>query len=166
MIRIISMRKYNLKIYTAAIYFCVMTLVYGCAGNYGHIRRDPSVSEAFVTNQLPTDYRYYYNGVITYPYAIVGIDPQYFVDGKTWRNVDPASEEFKDMTKRVWQDYEHDLYGAHILDPDGKGVGIWFSSVRFVSIRFAADNRVVISLDLSTYLGGPEDGSGDIRTPE
>jgi hypothetical protein len=50
--------------------------------------------------------------------------------------------------------------GAIIMDPDGEKAGVYFSSLRFVSIKFKPENQVMVMLD-TTFLWGPD----EIRTP-
>jgi hypothetical protein len=60
----------------------------------------------------------------------------------------------------MWDDYSQIREyprGAVIVDPDGEKVGVYFSSIRFVSINFKPENQVVVMLDTSVILGGPDD---------
>jgi hypothetical protein len=46
-------------------------------------------------------------------------------------------------------------FGAHILDPKGNNIGIWYSGIWWAAIRFDVDNRIVIMPDLTAIVGGP-----------
>ena len=37
-----------------------LTLIAGCTANYGSLKRDAEVQQAFESNQVPMDYKYYY----------------------------------------------------------------------------------------------------------
>ena len=70
------------------------------------------------------------------------------------------TEDFKVATSRMWDDYSQVRKyprGALIMDPAGEKVGVYFSSIRFVSIDFKPENRVQLLLDTSVYRGGPDD---------
>ena len=77
-----------------------------------------------------------------------------------WRELDADTEDFDVATSRMWEDYSQVRYyarGATILDPAGERVGVYFSSIRFVSIHFKPNNRVQLVLDTSVVRGGPDD---------
>jgi hypothetical protein len=137
----------------------LLTLVFlitltGCAGSYGRIKRDAEVTNAFESNQVRSDYTYYYYGFDTRPYAIIGVNPKYDAGSKMWREVDPQSEAFKKMTFWIWEAYDYYPYGAHILDPAGDKVGLWFSSIRIVAIKFVGENRIMV-MPHTPFLYGP-----------
>ena len=136
----------------------------GCAGNYGSFMRDEQVAQAFKTNQLPTQYKYFYNAHHNLTYAILGIDPKYKLESQFWREVEPNTEEFKQIWSRVWEDYNRYTYGANLIDPAGNTVGVWYSAVNTASLRFYEDNEVEVLLH-SPFLWGPdgEDFGGGFR---
>jgi len=43
------------------------------------------------------DYKYYYYGRTNMPYAIVGIDRDYHMQSRVWREVDHDTDQFKKM---------------------------------------------------------------------
>ncbi len=142
--------------------FCVIigalilsTLVSGCFQNYGRIKRNPEVTQAFQNNQITQNYKYYYYGLTNWPYAIVGIDPAYHMRSKVWREVDPNTEQFKKMVFWAWGDYYlPSTLGADILSPTGEKVGVWYSSIWFVAIRFEEGNRIEVMPD-TPFIRGP-----------
>jgi hypothetical protein len=148
---------------------CALALVIlvglaGCAGNYGKFNRDEEVWHAFENNQLRTDYKYFHNSHHNTTYAILGLDPKYRLQSKFWREVEPNTEEFRDLAIRLWEDYNRYRYGANLLDPAGTKIGVWYSSVYIASIRFYGDNQVEVNL-LSPWLGGPDGQASGIRVP-
>ena len=60
----------------------------------------------------------------------------------------------------MWADYGYSPYGAHILDPSGNKVGVWYSSIYFVAVKFLADNVIVLMPD-KPFLWGPEATAAD-----
>ena len=130
----------------------------GCAGIYGRLNWDPQVTAAFQNHDIQKGLNYYYYGVGNQTYAIAGISTEYTIKSRIWREVPQDTEEFKSLVSRAWENYfymPYDPQGAHILNPEGNRVGIWFSSLRFVTIKFAENNRIVLMPD-TPFLGGPE----------
>jgi hypothetical protein len=141
--------------------FSLLAGFIGCGGRYGSITRDPEIKQAFVSNQVSPEYKYYYNGH-SFTYAMLGIDPNFRIESKFWREVGPDTEQFKQLTKWLWEDYHYYAYGAHILDPTGKRIGIWYSSIREVTFKFVGDNEIVVIIH-TPFLWGPDDGHGGAR---
>jgi hypothetical protein len=138
------------------------TAITGCLGTYGKLHWDPQLAAAFQTHQVRKDFNYYYYGVGNQIYAIVGISTDYVFESKMWREARPDEEAFKALISRAWyNDFysPHDPEGAYILNPEGKQVGIWYSSLRFVTVKFGENNRIVLIPD-TPFLGGPEASRG------
>lgn len=134
--------------------FLLAALVTGCAGNYGRYKIDAGILQSFRDNQLPSDYRYFYYGLDTTPYAVVGVEKKYDAGSNLWREVDPNSEKFKNMIKWMWGDYGYSPFAARIFDPSGNPVGVLYTSIREVAIKFSGDNRIVVMLN-TPFLWGP-----------
>ena len=131
----------------------------GCAGTYGSLKRNADVKQAFVTNQVPEEYSYYYYGFDTRPYVIFGIKPEYEMNSKMWREVTPNSAEFKEMTRWIWEDYyapQYYAFGAEILDPQGKKVGVFYSAIQETSFKFSDGNQIMV-MPNTPFLWGPGD---------
>lgn len=131
-----------------------LVLIVGCTGNYGSLRRDAQVQQAFETNQVPTNYKYYYYGYDTLPYAIFGVEPEYQIDSYMWREVMPDTAEFQEMTRWIWEDYGYYKFGADILDPQGKKVGVFYSAIRETSVKFINGNQIMV-MPNTPFLWGP-----------
>jgi len=155
----------NNKVFFCIIAFAaslsILAALLGCGGKYGSINRDPEIYRAFVSNQVSPEYKYYYNGH-SFTYAMLGIDPKYRIESKIWREIEPDTEQFKQLTNRLWEDYGYSAFGAQILDPTGKKIGIWYSSIWEVSFRFVGDNEIVVMIN-TPFLWGPDGGIGGIR---
>ena len=135
-------------------YFLIAAMVSGCLENYGRLNWDPQVATQYQAYEAQEDFNYYYYGVGNRTFAIAGISNDYFMESKMWREVEPDTQ---DLISRAWQNSYYKPYdprGAHILDPEGKRVGNWYSSLRFVTVRFDENNRIVIIPD-TPFLGGP-----------
>jgi hypothetical protein len=139
--------------------FVIPALLIGCSGRYGRLVLDQQVQEAFESNHPPADYKYYYYGFDTEPYAVFGIEPKYSVKSKMWREATPDTAEFQNMIRWVWEDYGYTKFGADILDPDGQKVGILYTAILQTSVKFVDDNQIVV-MPGSPFLWGP-DGTND-----
>jgi hypothetical protein len=130
----------------------------GCVGNYGKLHWDAQVTTAFQNHDFQQDFNYYYYGVGNRTFAIAGISPDYHMESRMWRDVQEGTPEFKDLVSRAWENYSYKPYepqGAQILDTESQQVGIWYSSLRFVTVKFADNNRIILMPD-TPFLGGPE----------
>jgi hypothetical protein len=132
------------------------TMLSGCFENYGRLKHNDEVTRAFQTYQVEPDYKYYYYGRTNMPYAIVGINRDYHLQSRVWREVDHDTEQFKKMIFWVWDDIYVPFYlsGAYITDPSGEKIGIWYSGIWYAAVRFEENNRIVIMPD-TPFLGGP-----------
>ena len=136
----------------------------GCAQNYGRIHWDDSLTQAFQTYEVERDYNFYQYTVGNRVFAIVGLDPKLEVRSDIWRELASDTEDFEVAIDRIWYNYTtipRDPRGAFIRDPSGENVGVYFSSIRFFSVRFKPNNRVALLLDTAPFVGGPDDR----RTP-
>jgi hypothetical protein len=138
----------------AVVCILLSALIGGCMGSYGNYSRDDDVFEAFNKNQLPLDYRYYYYHSGSEPIAVMGVEKKYDAGSRMWREVDPKSEKFKDIIEWIWEDFGYYRFAARINDPSGKPVGIMYTAVQEVAVKFADDNRIVVMLH-TPFLWGP-----------
>jgi hypothetical protein len=143
-------------------------LLSGCAGSYGQLNWDPQVAVAFKNHEVQQGFNYYYYGVGNRTFAIAGISTQYHIKSKIWREIPQDAEAFKSLVSRAWENYYYKPYGpqgAHILNPEGNRVGVWYSSLRFVTVKFTEDNRIILMVD-TPFLGGPGAGISGPDTRE
>ena len=90
--------------------FLVLALVSGCAGTFGHYKRDPEVFEAFNSEQVPLDYRYYYYHSGSEPIAVIGVEKKYDAGSNMWREVEPNTAKFKNLIDWIWEDYGYTAF--------------------------------------------------------
>ena len=137
-----------------------LTLIAGCTANYGSLKRDAEVQQAFESNQVPMEYKYYYFAD-SEPYVLFGIEPKYEMDSYMWRDISPDTAEFKEMTRWIWEDYGYTKFGADILDPNGVKVGIMYTAINETFVKFVGENQIVV-IPHTPFLWGPE---GNFRSP-
>ena len=134
-----------------------LVLIVGCSGSYGRVQWDADVTEQFENNQAQPQYRYYYHGVGMQTYAVVGLDPKFEMQSKIWRDLATDTEDFKVVTSRIWDNdyyFPHYPKGAYILDTNGEKVGVYYSSLIYVTIKFQPEGRVMVIPD-NAFLMGP-----------
>jgi hypothetical protein len=146
--------------FPALLAVVLLTLLVGCSAKYGSLKRDAQVQQAFETNQVPAEYNYYYYGD-SEPYVVFGIEPKYEMQSKMWRELTPGTEDFKETIRWVWEDYWYYKFGANILDPEGKKVGILYTAILETSVKFVDDNRIVV-MPNTPFLRGPDGGNGGV----
>ena len=144
----------------AGVCILLLNLISGCMGSYGRYSMDPEVFEEFNNNQVPRDYRYYYYHSGSEPIAVIGVEKKYDAGSRMWREVDPDTQKFKDMVHWIWEDYGYSRFAARIIDPSGKQVGIMFTSIQEVAIKFTGDNRIMV-MPHTPFLWGPTAESTD-----
>ncbi len=128
----------------AAAAMLAATVISGCAGGYGRLHRDPAVTAVFKEGRFQSDYKFYYIGRESLPYAVVGIRDGYEFRSRFWKPIDPGTETFRKMVAHPYGFQESAPYGAYILDSDGKRVGIWFSSFDLTTVRVTQDGGVYV----------------------
>ena len=129
----------------------------GCMAGYGNYARDSEVFDAFNHDRVPLNYHYYYYHSGSYSIAVIGVEKKYDVRSIMWREVEPGTEKFRDLIKWIWEDYGYSRFAARINDPTGKQIGIMYTSIREVTIKFTDDNKIEV-MPYTPFLWGPEVG--------
>jgi len=121
----------------------LMLLATGCMGGYGRFATNTQVGQAFRSGEAQSGYRYYYTGRDSMPYAIIGIDSTYSVPSRYWIPFEPEPQKLSKMSDNMYGKMGYAPTGAHILDPAGSIIGVWFSSLYTSSVRVDAQRRTV-----------------------
>ena len=121
----------------------IMLVMSGCFENYGRIQRDHAVTTMFETGELPHEYHYHFFGRRNQPYAVMGLEPEWTLKSRLWRTVELSTDEFKYMTKWVWEDLGYYKYGANILDPEFEKIGIIYTSSWMATVKVDRDTKTV-----------------------
>jgi hypothetical protein len=146
------------KLMPIGILIIMLALTAGCTANFGNLKQDAEVQQAFESNRVPRDYKYFHYSD-SEPYVILGLEPSYVMESAMWREVSSDTEEFKEMVRWIWEDYGYYKFGADILDPQGAKVGIMYTSIRETSVKFVGENKIVV-MPHTPFLWGPEAGRG------
>ena len=121
----------------------VMIVILGCFENYGRLQRSTEVQTMFETGQLPSEFNYHFYGNRSHPYAVMGLEPGWTLRSRIWRKVELSTEEFRYMTKWVWEDLGYYKYGANILDPEFEKIGIIYTSSWMAAVKVDKDTKTV-----------------------
>jgi hypothetical protein len=132
----------------------IMIVMSGCLKNYGKLQRSAEVQKAFETGQLPSEYKYHFYGRRNHPYAVMGLEPDWTLRSRLWRTAELNTEEFKYMTKWVWEDLGYYKYGANILDPEFEKIGIIYTSSWMATVKVDPDTKTVEVMPY-VWTGGP-----------
>ncbi len=73
----------------------------------------------------------------------MGLEPGWTLSTKIWRKVELSTEEFRYMTKWVWDDLGYRTYGAEILDPKFVKIGIIYTSSFMVAVKVDQNTKTV-----------------------
>jgi len=130
----------------------MVSLLAGCASNpearqnLGTLRLSSEVSQIFETYQVLPNHRYYYSGSSTKPKAIIGIDQNYSLDTRLWKEAaDLNSEQLKRWVDQILG-FRPPVrtFGSSILSASGQKVGIWYSPFDYTTVKVEADNQVMV----------------------
>ena len=124
------------------------TVFFSCAGaNYSGLMTSNEVNIIFESFQVLDDHNYYYSGSDNRPEAILGIHKDYTLSTRLWKPVNLTSEQLK-----LWVNMMTDhrgtsfrTWGARVIVPDGKQIGIWYSPYSWTSVKMKDDRHVVIN---------------------
>jgi hypothetical protein len=135
-----------------AAWILLIGLVAGCASkqesreNSGILKLSIEVSKIFESYQVLPEYRYYFYGSATKPRAVMGIDRNYTLSTRLWKEAaDLTPERLKGWVEQILGFMPPSrTYGAYILGPAGEQVGIWYSPYPDAPVSVQPDKRVEV----------------------
>lgn len=134
---------YKLGFRATVLAVSVLLILTGCTGNYGRLKANPDLTNAFTNRGALPDYNYYYCGRENLPYAVVGIDPAYQFEDRVWFKIETKEEVYKKAASVVAWNHIWSK-GADILDPSGNRIGIWFSYYQHTTVKVGPENKVAV----------------------
>ena len=122
----------NISVFVLVI---ITTMLIGCATTANTGKRGSGVvtsreaTEIWHSYEIRSDYNYYYSGPDSQPNYIIGIDKQYRLTSKGWKPVDLTPAMLKNWFNfiRPRVGISQDPFGAFIVGPNNKRVGLWYS---------------------------------------
>ena len=98
----------------------------------GGIRMSREVTDQFEKLEVKPNYRYWFLNQENSPYGVVGLEREYRLDDdRTWHAVEPDSATFRKVVGLVRSFPLPNSYtsGFAITDPEGRHIGVWYSSL-------------------------------------
>jgi hypothetical protein len=133
----------SLSVLTALALALVLS---ACAtANTGGVQKSSEVARAFESYFAVPDYEYYLYNQENNPYAVVGLQKDYFIKSPDWRPLDPNSDKFKKVIDLV-KDFPRGFtqpYGSYIMAPEGERIGMWYSTLAPPGISVDPETRRV-----------------------
>ncbi|RPJ72827.1 MAG: hypothetical protein EHM15_08315 [Desulfobacteraceae bacterium] len=121
-----------------------------CAtAHVGAIKGSQEVTRDFEELRLNPDFRYWYYNLENAPYGVVGLEPNYRLDDSPlWQPVAPDSAVLRKVVGLVGSFPVPGSYssGFHITEPQGRIIGVWYSSLPAGIMVDPATQRVSISV--------------------
>jgi hypothetical protein len=133
-------------LFLMSVFFVI--LIISCAGmSYSGLRMSGEVNNLFESYQVLEDYNYYYSGPDARPHAILGVHKDYTLRSNLWKPVDLTPDQL-----RLWVNMMTDhkgtalrTYGARVVAPDEREIGIWYSPWSQTAVRLEDDGQVIIN---------------------
>lgn len=130
----------------------------GCAQcvDCGKISHSMDVTKTVNTADLEERYNYYtyWRGGFA-PMAILGLEKRYTIESSFWNPVIIERGELQDWVveyRSTWRHFDDyyginlDYKGYRVLDPSGKQVGIYYSTLEWTVFRFLENNVIRVSI--------------------
>lgn len=122
-----------------ALTLIIVLLLSGClAAEYGFMRRDIALTDAFEANNLSPDYDYYISGSKTMPDAILGLKKGYALQAGYWKTVSLTEEQLTQWTELIGHytqpSGQPPYYAYNIYGPDNEHIGVWYGYTDQTSI--------------------------------
>ncbi|UCH22192.1 MAG: hypothetical protein JSU83_02800 [Deltaproteobacteria bacterium] len=144
----------NLRL--AAWVFLLITLIApaACLMNYGRLNPSQEITSAFKDGHMYPDYNYYSLSWSAGPYVIVGIQKDYTLSSESWMSMNLTETSLKHAAHRMDLRFGSNLQGSAILNVYGKQIGVWYSGIRWATVRIREDKKTVTLIPEIPELGG------------
>jgi hypothetical protein len=156
--------KRNFEIHVTLLLMLILSLG-GCAYNYGRLQPSSAVTAVFKADQVLPDHKYYYTGPDGWPDAIIAVNQDFTLVSDLWTAFEPSPKRLRDLMDYAQSHFgtntHHFPYGYHILAPDGRKVGVWYSIWDWTTIEMRSDSTVVIYPPLTKELWPDGDNDDD-----
>ncbi len=140
--------------------FMILTALIGCSmSNYGKLKSDSEITQAFENFLVLPNHKYYYRGAYSSPLVIVGIKENYTLVSKLWVEIDPQSKDFSALIDKVSLQgmstggTTHP-WGFTILDQAGNEIGVWYSVIRAANVQVNEKNEIVTLGPIGVFTKG------------
>jgi hypothetical protein len=125
-----------------------------CTAEIGRVRNSPEVARDFEDLRVNPNYRYWFLNQENAPYGVAGLERGYRIEGYLWRELDPNSPTFRKVVGLVadfpW--VNSTTSGFSILDPQGRTIGVWYSSLQ-AGITVDPETQLVFITTATPWIG-------------
>ena len=125
--------------------------------NYGTLKSNSDVTQAFQYYQILPDHTYYFRGTESRPFVVAGIHKNFTLDSPIWVEIDMNSKDFQTLIDRVslqGTGRAFEAWGFTILDSTGRAVGVWYSAIRAAAVEVDENGRIVNLSPIRTITRG------------
>ena len=141
-------KKEMIRLLPAIFLFSTLLFTIGSCSmsNYGKLKSEPEVTQAFEAYRILPGHKYYYWGTNSRPVAIAGIKENYELNSKLWLPIEPESKNFRTLIDRVSLQGTGSTtqpWGFNILDKSGNDVGVWYSAIRAAAVEIDEEGRIL-----------------------
>jgi hypothetical protein len=140
----ISTKRNIQRLFAALV---ILTALGGCfAPNYGQLKSNPEVTQAFNSYQILPNHKYFYRGSYSSPLVMVAIKENYELSSRLWVQIDPKSKDFRALIDKIslqGMGSTTNPWGFDILDPAGNQVGVWYSAIRGAAVEINSNKQIV-----------------------
>jgi hypothetical protein len=119
--------------FTICLTILIAAMAVACSmANVGGIRGSDQVTRQFENVEIVPNYRYWYLNQENNPYGVAGLDREFRLDDDPmWQPLDPGSGTFRKVVGLI-QSFPlpgSTTSGYTITDPQGRPIGVWYSSL-------------------------------------
>jgi hypothetical protein len=130
------------------LWLVAAALLCGCAASGPFLHASQQVTGQFEAGAPPSELRYFFLASGQRPYVLLGVLPEFAPPGGDyWRPVgdDPARwlEMIRGMQFFDEQAIWPETYGARLMMPGGRQIGVWYSPRGRGTVALGADNRLL-----------------------
>jgi uncharacterized protein YceK len=133
-----------MKMQKISLYLVMLLFLSGCAGSFGKIQFNQSLSSSYKNTLQIEEFNYYYCGRSGLPYAVIGIDKKYKFNDRVWHKINTLDDLFLkiDRLTDTHENY-YKMTVADILDFKGDKIGVWFSYYNYAVVKSSQDNNII-----------------------
>ena len=140
-------RAFLQKTSAAILSLTLLAFLFACnPGAFGTLDRKVAIDEIFESGQILENHTYYYIGPDAQPEAIMAIDNKYTLAPSFWKQTDITPSQLALWNLRIDNRYRtrHNYHGAVIYDQDMNRLGVWYSHLKWTTIKRGEGNTVII----------------------
>ena len=165
--RWVRLREYGTDLRAIFLLFSLMgpLLSIGCSGaNYGGLKHDREVTQAFETYHVYPEHRYYHLHLENSPHAVIALHNRFTISSTQWTEFDPQTEKLEKIVDLIKQFPEGNYiaYGADLKDSLGNQIGYWYANIRLRTLKVDNETQKVTIYTDEPWLRdrGRRSGSG------